>query len=341
VSVARTPHTTPRSQTKNRSIDDVGSVCGRVVRGVGPARYGGPDTRKRRGERSFFLCAALSVFRQALLVSKLAYAMSEIKGFSPLEAARQGLLASQRRTAAASIQIKRLAPADVAEATRMHVIDSQLQVLAATLDCVAFIRNDPSVGGRTLLIGYRGTGMLRDLVPDAELALNAPSIQRLDEARAFTKQVRAAVPDIPESRMHLYGHSLGGFIAEGVGNDYPQARTISVEPGAPVFGNMVRPRAFNAPAPGAALHTRLVRPNDPVSIGVRNLNNPETQITEPRTNSIDPLHDHFLTRYMPWLSGPDLGRQISVSFRWGIDRAKVQAAQAVKRFQDAAANLRV
>ncbi len=303
-----------------------------------PAGHGGSHAGKRRGEAIFFSFFVWLISAQALLISKLAYSPSELRKYPPLEAAKQGLLLSQSRTKRVMVRSHSLPAADVAEATRMHTIGSQLQVLAATLDCVAYVRTNPASRQRTLIIGFRGTGMFRDLVPDAQLAFNAAKIRRLDEARAFTRQVRTMVPDIPESRLHLYGHSLGGFIAEGVGNDLPQARTISIEPGAPVFGNMARPRSFNAPAPGAQRHTRLVRPGDPVTMGDRNLNSGEEQITEPRVQSMDPLRNHFLSAYMPWLAGPDLKRRIVTSVRWGIDRAKVRTSEAVKRFQDATRN---
>jgi hypothetical protein len=54
--------------------------------------------------------------------------------------------------------------------------------------------------------------------------------------------------------------------AEGVGNEFPKAKTISVEPGAPIFGNGVRARAFSVPREGSNPHVRLVRPKDPITV---------------------------------------------------------------------------
>ncbi len=191
---------------------------------------------------------------------------------------------------------------------------------------------------------YRGTARLRDLVPDAQLAFNSRRVKRLDEARAFAARVRAKVPDIPASQIHISGHSLGGFIAEGVGNDIAGSRTISVEPGAPVFGNMKRPAAFNAPAAGAVPHTRLVRTGDPITMGDHNLNRGEVQVTEPRVSKMEPISNHLMKAYLPWLAGPSLSRKVSTSARWAASRVRARVAVAerniVNRFKSATQQIR-
>lgn len=115
-------------------------------------------------------------------------------------------------------------------------------------------------GSKRLRFAFRGTAELRDLVPDAQLALNAKNIPRLNEARAFVAKVRAKHPELTNQQLDFNGHSLGGFIAEGVGNDYPGARTATIEAGAPVLRRgSDTPRAFHPRDPNAPLPTRYIR----------------------------------------------------------------------------------
>jgi hypothetical protein len=65
---------------------------------------------------------------------------------------------------------------------------------------------------KKLLVSYRGTAQLRDLIPDFQLATNRKNIPRLNEAREFAKRVREKTKDIPEENVRFYGHSLGGFL---------------------------------------------------------------------------------------------------------------------------------
>src|SRR6185369_1824154 len=91
-----------------------------------------------------------------------------------------------------------------------------------------------SDGSTKRVFGFRGTAKLRDLVPDVQLALNRKSIPRLDEARKFVQTVGKEFPPVGAKDTEFYGHSLGGFIAEGVRQDYAGTRATVVHAGHPV-----------------------------------------------------------------------------------------------------------
>lgn len=88
----------------------------------------------------------------------------------------------------------------------------------------------------------------RDAIPDVQLTFNARNIPRLNEARAFVASVLREFPT-RQTDLHFTGHSLGGFIAQGVGADYPAAITTTVQAATVRFNrgdNYAMPRAFNA-----------------------------------------------------------------------------------------------
>merc|ERR1711991_676361 len=98
---------------------------------------------------------------------------------------------------------------------------------------------------RITSFGFRGTAISADFLVDIELARNADQIDRLDEARAF---VRGALGGhvsrgiVKNQYLQFFGHSLGGFIAEGVGLDYAGARIGTIQSGAPVTSDSNRKR---------------------------------------------------------------------------------------------------
>jgi hypothetical protein len=126
----------------------------------------------------------------------------------------------------------RLSNAEVANAKKTLEFLKTLKVEAATLDAIA-IRS--TVAGKSeLLFGFRGTAKVRDLVPDMQLAFNKKSIRRLDEAKAFVDKVMKAGRFKP-TQVTSYGHSLGGFIAEGVRNSFTGSRAVTMNAGVPRF----------------------------------------------------------------------------------------------------------
>jgi hypothetical protein len=166
----------------------------------------------------------------------------------------------------------------------------------------------------------------RDLKTDFELALNKELIPRLDEARAFTKKALQIYKKVYkfdldiDQNLVFFGHSLGGFLAEGVFRDYPGSRCFTVQPGAPVIkrGNCRRACAFQQ-KPGGYGPIRFVRKGDVVSRGVRLLGygwniarrfielpkEEESLLTIPFLDSVKHkiksiLHQHSLLHYAKW-----------------------------------------
>ena len=71
--------------------------------------------------------------------------------------------------------------------------------------------------------------------------------------------------------MWFFGHSLGGFIAEGAGSDYRQGRVVTFATGAPLFETPDgRPAAYGRPQ-NLRVPIRVVREADLVPMGVANL----------------------------------------------------------------------
>jgi hypothetical protein len=181
---------------------------------------------------------------------------------------------------------------------------TSLRVSRATKDSVSFTQ---TVGAtKKLVFGFRGTAAFADLVPDALLALNAGSVQRLEQAKTFVAQERQRNPDVKQKDMDFMGHSLGGFIAEGVRSFYPGSRAIVVSPGTVRLGNADGVNAFQRYDPAAEakalgsmawLADRIVRirhQGDPVA-GVEN-NGPSRNLVVARRadGMIDPLNNHRL-----------------------------------------------
>ena len=81
------------------------------------------------------------------------------------------------------------------------------------------------------------------------------------------------VHKIASEELGFFGHSLGGFIAEGVGNDYPGSRTGTVQSGSPVLARGAIPAAFNPRKKGSFPAFRFVRQGDFVTAGIENMGN--------------------------------------------------------------------
>lgn len=94
-------------------------------------------------------------------------------------------------------------------------------------------------------------------------------------------------------------------MAEGVGNDYPGSNTATIEPGAPVFSfGSKYARAFNPRQPGANPPTRFVRLEDPVPLGQANLGPGARVVRSGRVSVLDPIKNHDLANYIPWMKAP-------------------------------------
>ena len=152
------------------------------------------------------------------------------------------------------------------------------RVVRSSRDCVAVTYVTPFTGTK-VSFGFRGTAITADYGVDAKLALNARHIRRLDEARQFVKNTVQQLKIKPLSngkweKLTFHGHSLGGFIAEGVGNDWYGGFTGTVQSGAPVikiFGQI--PASYNKPKRGSYPAVRFVRSGDVVTMGMENMGN--------------------------------------------------------------------
>ena len=200
---------------------------------------------------------------------------------------------------------------------------NQIQIAWATRDCVFAVRDKGKGTRPELIFSFRGTAIASDLFVDAQLAANVESIGRLDDARAFvamsirrymadnerkrTSQWARKMPrpisspavgdgKMAYGRMWFFGHSLGGFIAEGAGIDYRQAQIVTLATGAPLFETPNGcPAAYNK-RQSLFQPTRIVREADLVPMGVSNMGQGKLikrnaiKVKRSRKNSLDIFH---------------------------------------------------
>jgi hypothetical protein len=187
-----------------------------------------------------------------------------------------------------------------------------LKVEKATRDAVAFTRVMKS-GDKQVLFAFRGTAQLRDLVPDAQILFNAKKMKRLDEAEAFAKSVMKGMKGVKPQNIQFFGHSLGGFIAEGVRNLFVGSKALTIHAGVPRFFGWFKgkggERVVNAWAKyqtqlekafdlkhGEKLGrtTRLVTYGDKVS-GSKGISNGRANVLQySRNSAFSPLANHKL-----------------------------------------------
>jgi hypothetical protein len=286
---------------------------------------------------------------RALMVSDLAYAAGEVKHDHE---AKQAVLAEIKR----SIRVmegwnkdKRLVNFDNGVTLSIQFL-KDLKVVTATRDCVCVYLKRPEEFN--VYFGFRGTSALRDVVPDAQLAANDKRVPRLDEAIRYAKSTLQVLRAIhPQIRRHdvffgkmtyflffvfcfrakfdtVVGHSLGGWIAEGVRNEFVGSRAIVLQPGAPVawFSNKPVVRAWRPYQSKredlfdrkhsilAARITRVVVHGDLVS--GKGVENGKANIYQfGRVSMWNPLSNHFLDSVKRFFYRAD-GTQVQMSREW-------------------------
>ena len=144
------------------------------------------------------------------MISRLAYAGTEWKGFSPLQAQRRALHEQQERSKMAMTSPK-YNRADQRRAARLHTYGKSIRLVQASRDVIAYLHKH-SDGKDRLIFGFRGTASWKDILPDIQLALNKRTIARLNRSREWTRFVRLRFRSIPNSHLFFTGHSLGGKI---------------------------------------------------------------------------------------------------------------------------------
>jgi len=149
-----------------------------------------------------------------------------------------------------------------------------------------------------LLFGFRGTAIAADVAVDFMLAMNRYPVARLDAARQFVKDcISNRHGTYENSRLEFFGHSLGGWLAEGVGNDYNGSVTGTIQTGAPIIDRGEKtPKAFNPPAEGANPPVRFLREGDLVPMGVEFMGNGIT-ITR---KAVEHIETEFNKRLRKW-----------------------------------------
>ncbi len=258
----------------------------------GSAQFGAPD-----GQGTQY---SIVDHDRAAVVSALAYAANVPNGQDP-KAAVEAALDAQRKQAESFRYSGKASVDDQKRAAIAENFLSDSTVVDATRDFIAVKR------GHELYFGMRGTAGLRDLIPDAQLAMNAKNIPRLNEAREFVKKVRAANPDVDARSVVLSGHSLGGFLAEGVQNDIAGARAITFESASPMLRRKSeQARAFNKRQGKFMPATRFVRNGDLIPAGAKNLNPSAQQlsIASVRKGLGGILQNHKLANSLPWMANP-------------------------------------
>ncbi|WP_243834910.1 Mbeg1-like protein [Alicyclobacillus sacchari] len=92
--------------------------------------------------------------------------------------------------------------------------------------------------GNTVVIAYRGTDNVMDLVADAGIYLSVPNmIEQLQPAEQFFKRV-CSEANVPSGRVILTGHSMGGWLAQKVYLDERNAYTNWKIDGVTVFNSI-------------------------------------------------------------------------------------------------------
>ncbi len=104
----------------------------------------------------------------------------------------------------------------------------KLQVTAANSDAIAIKGPDNKT-----VFGFRGTAKLRDLIPDIQLAVNSKKVGRVEEAKKFVAEI-VEREKLNNADLKFVGHSLGGFVAEGVRNQYVGSSATTFSSGAPI-----------------------------------------------------------------------------------------------------------
>jgi hypothetical protein len=153
---------------------------------------------------------------RAQIVSKLAYAGGTASSDAKAAAAvkkeiqvmigqlNEGLKSAPSKEAALKMRASRKFLAS------LHVED-------ATRDAVALIiKNIYGKGTKEqFLFGFRGTANARDIIPDAQIMMNAKKMKRMDEAKAFVEKVlsRFPVDGVSMGRVHLYGEQTSSFFS--------------------------------------------------------------------------------------------------------------------------------
>merc|ERR1712137_429301 len=169
---------------------------------------------------------ALELHRSALM-SELAYAGGTAKNNAGAAAAVEKKIASLIHDYTIALKAPGVGPEEYRQGKAAVNFLKSLRVEKATLDAVAL----RAAGDSDVLFGFRGTAKLRDLVPDAQLAFNKQKIQRLEEAKQFVRSVMRG----RNGKFVAYGHSLGGFLAEGVSSSFAGARSVTMNAGVPRF----------------------------------------------------------------------------------------------------------
>ncbi len=193
-----------------------------------------PDGQEEFELGGGFRTNQLDVFVPANLVSEMAYRTHSVAKDKKIDATEAARLAYAGMKNEYAERARTGSREDKFMAKRSVDFLDTLNVDRATEDAVAFTQK---VGNtEKLVVGFRGTATSRDLIPDAQLALNAKKIGRLEEAKEFVNELRKQHPEVAQKDMDFYGHSLGGFIAEGVRSFHPGARAIVMSPGTPRVG---------------------------------------------------------------------------------------------------------
>jgi hypothetical protein len=171
---------------------------------------------------------------QSKIVSDLAYAAGTAKkGQDPREMVEQRRLAmkSEFEEAVKRIDAERVQIAGNRQRVLLQnniAYLEKIRVTDANADAIAIKDAD----GKTVF-GFRGTAKLRDLIPDFQLAVNSKKVGRVEEAKKFVADV-VAREKLQNQDLKFVGHSLGGFIAEGVRNGYVGSRATTFSSGAPL-----------------------------------------------------------------------------------------------------------
>lgn len=263
---------------------------------------------------------------QATVISDLAYSPAIFRDLLPMQAVQQNIIKLKQRAQEAA------QATSVAETRRRIQLEqaflNSLIPLAANRDAVAF-RRDTSRGSE-IHFGMRGTSGLRDVIPDARLLFNMKTNRRLDESRQFVHETLQANPFVTSTnQIHFAGHSLGGWVAEGVSRDYPGSYVITFQTAAPLFGDDVN--AFPPVQPGARLPNRFVRGGDVVPLGVDNMG-PGNNIEAPAVSG-NPINNHRLRTWM--VDTPEQSQRRSASARM-LQGAVAGTRQALNATNNAA-----
>jgi hypothetical protein len=152
---------------------------------------------------------------ETYLTSRIAYGPSKRSDMDP-KAAANYFITGEKAKLNSFLQRPNLSAEDRQRAQHALSKLNHMSVVNANDGGVALLVSDPRTGKKHIEYGYRGTDWTKpsDYATNVQIAMNARTIPRVEQAKAFARETEAMVQaQIPASQLdpsRYYGHSQGG-----------------------------------------------------------------------------------------------------------------------------------